>query len=358
MHKTPFGEFLLYRRSLLPYNVIKSHGGMKQKLGASIDVYHDILKKSFQRVLQYRSLWLFGFFAAFINSGTIFYHVMQFAARVKPLDHFALDQFAENPDILTQGSKYLYILLEQNTVSVTAIVFIIAFFVMFMAIIGLSSQQILIKGLVRKENVHPKEAVSDVSRMHVLQLFFVNAFLYLSLAALFGIASLLLSVLLSPASSANAFVYVGIYIFLLPVAFYVNMVGMLALIEVVRTDSDAIQAIRHATHLISKHWLAAIEMSVGLFLANLLFSIIGTAIAFIILLIAAILAIAAGTASSASIILASAGIIIGILVIVYSAFITAFSYQAWIIFSKRISRFGIIPVIERMFRTLFSKRAS
>ncbi len=332
---------------------------MTQKLGRTIDVYHNIFKKAWRRALDHKALWIFGLFAALLNTGTIFYRTLSMATNLQPLDTYTIDHFTESSDRTTWLVHYVLSFLTEGPLSMSVAFIISLILILTILLLALGGQQLLITGLQSKKTRSAKELLRELSRTHLLQLLYVNILLFMTLVLLFGTSSYILSTVPANGSSANAFIYLGVYLLLIPVALIVNAIGMVALIHVVQSKRSAVQAIKHSMHLISTHWLATFEMILGLFFINLIASILLVGVIALITVLAsmaAALTVSSGTIILATIFMTLAVAFIVLMTFFYIATMTVFAYAAWIEFVSVISRGRIIPAIEHLFRSFTTQK--
>jgi hypothetical protein len=158
---------------------------------------------------------------------------------------------------------------------------------------------------------------------------------------------------------ANTLAYAAMYTLVLPILFTINALGLFTLIHIVTKDTCIVTATTKAFQTFKKNWLVCFETALFQFLINLIYFIIAWTIFFLYMGFAWLI-ISIGISSAIWPIAIATKIIAlfgaALLIIKLIGFITTFNYTVWINLSKRLNRYGFIPLIEGAFRWITGKR--
>ena len=137
----------------------------------------------------------------------------------------------------------------------------------------------------------------------------------------------------------------------LPLLFVINILTIFTLIHIVRKEQHIDTAFKRAWHVCSNHWLVVLEISLILFLINIVSFIVFFAVASLIAAVALPLFLAA-TATGATSLAISVGILGGLVAVVlyllYFGIISTFNYAVWTETAERVERFKTLPAFEAL----------
>ncbi|MFH1712352.1 MAG: hypothetical protein ABH846_03920 [Patescibacteria group bacterium] len=329
----------------------------KHSFGKSIDIYGQIFLKSLGITWKHPELWLIGAIAGLASTGASFNHLFKTFLRVRPADQITFGTVRDILDGVPWLMEYGKNLLLLGPTRITMTIFFILILCVLVVIIMIGAQQIILWTVNKygssKKNISYKKIFSALNHWHFWRIFAVDALMYLTTIILLCLAALALTPLLSDSLGLNFLVYIAVYAILLPVAFIINIIGMLTLVTIVRKNDGILESFLHSYRIFKKHWLVAMETSLLLFLANG----VGTILLILALLIYAIFIslLVLSSMSIGSVILMGVitffGTLGGLFIIIgFGGFITSFNYSVWTQLTNRLERFGLLPAIESLFK--------
>ncbi|HBK33609.1 TPA: hypothetical protein DEP34_01275 [Candidatus Uhrbacteria bacterium] len=260
---------------------------MKKKQPAGI--YRTFFKNAWSCTLQHKSLWVFGIFAAILQSGGLGDTLLRGFRRVEYRGEWFSNLLQDSVMGLRTAGTYLSHIATlpswQTVLLFTAMLF--ALLVVFS--LSVISQQILIDRVdaqTKKSSGHSfykhVEVFERLVGIHVLAK--MGGFI----ATL--IVTLILVLYLRDQGSLYAFfVFVSFGLFV-PVLIILQNLSMLAAIHAVKAKTSLLHSVAHAFFLFRSHWLATIELGVGVFLLIAIMAGFLCAILFLFLLPVAFLA--------------------------------------------------------------------
>ena len=329
----------------------------KHTFGKSFDNYTKLIGRSLKIAWQHPELWLIGAAAGFATTGASFNHLFKTFLRIRPADQINFDTIRNVLDGVPWLVEYVkdLFLLGPTRISLTILVMIVVAVLATIIVIG--AQQLLLWSVDKygksKKKFTYKKIFSALNHWHFWRIFAVDALVYLLTIILLCLAALVLTPLLSTSASLNFVIYLAVYAVLLPLAFLINIIGMLTLVTVVRRNEGIGEAFMHSVKIFRKHWLVALETALVIFLANglgtiLLILALSVYAGFIVLLVLSSMSIS-------SIILMGVITFLGVLggvflIVAYGGFITTFNYSMWTQLTNRLERYGLVPALESIFK--------
>lgn len=327
------------------------------QLGSIIDLYVGMLHKAIRTAWQHPELWVVGALAGLASTGAAFNHLFKSLWRIQPADQVTLADLSQALDLVPWVLTYAdhLVLLPAWRLAAVVIAWIVVIAAGALIVVG--AQHIVLTAVhrrhARKKPMGLRSQIAALKHWHFWRILGVDLLMYLASVILIGLASLALAALLTQSYGINTLVYIAVYALLIPLAFAVNVVGMLTLIRMVAKEQGILEAAAHSIRILRHHWLAAIETSILLFFANL----IGTvALLLAILLFAGVVGIIAiGAVTAGSYLLMASIVFLGVLggvfiVIAYGGFMTTVNYSVWTQLEDRLERFGLIPLLEHIVR--------
>lgn len=323
---------------------------------AYVPVYRTLLARAAQSAWQHRGLWLFGFFAAFAQTGAVANDVLRLAPRLAP-GSFSWRTLEETWNAATFGKTFFTALVTGTPAQIFASVVFAGSLVALLILVALLSQHIVLHGVHRttrrKRHMSATALRKAVGVQHAGRLFAVDALAKLITVSLILAGSLAIRRLLAEVPDAGALAAIAVYALLLPLAFTVNAVAMHVLVHIVRDDASLPTAFQHSTTFFARHALATLEFTAVLFLANYLatvamigaFWLLGQLL--VALFAAAITSVALLTAAFVMTALSVLAVIVGII-----GFMTTFNYAAWTEFVECFARTAPHPRAEHALRVL------
>ncbi|MBT4857067.1 hypothetical protein HON52_02665 [Candidatus Uhrbacteria bacterium] len=331
------------------------------KVGKSIDAYATLVERAWTTTWNHKEWWIVAAVAGLANTGGVFSSVFNTFWHLRPADTISADTIVDVFPIVGWFLAYVrnMIALDTGDRLISVGILIVVLLAILIAIV--TCQHLLLraikKGHKKTQEFTRKNIKKDLSHIHIARLFSVDAFFSLSLTLLVTGSAIPLSLLLTDYVGVNLFLYAGIYSIILPIAFLVNIVGMMALIFISQKDLSLFSALREGLYITQKHWLSALELSLVLFFINMVASIIFFFFLFIVAIGAGLLfelAFAANAYLLMSIITFVGILLAGAVVVIYAGAITMFNYSVWSGYAKLVRRAKHSPIMEYTFR-LFSR---
>lgn len=308
---------------------------MKRK---STMIYRSLLREALLLAWQRKTLWIFGFFAAFVFTGGVFDVAMTGLKRIS----FGGSILNRLFNASFGGYSYFGHLISQikivgtfGTASIIIFTTLIFIGLIFLAVL---SQTSLIHGLKAVSHEHPN-IIRKRAQDHIGRIFLIDIMVKM-------IGSILVIVTTMPFlwfysnSSLLGFLIIFIQTLLFfAVILIVNIIAILSVIHVIETGATIREAIKHAGNLFISHWLATFEFAV------LLFFLIALS-AFIIFGFVILLTVPYAFVYMFSVLTGSFFIFVtaNILFILFSLFcifafcgaVITFQYAAWYLFYKQM----------------------
>jgi hypothetical protein len=249
-------------------------------------LYRDIVKKSWKITWGYKHLWFFGLFAAFL-AGIGRYNV----SFSRSMENWNSGVFAGLADFVGNGllaGKFfsnLLLYFEQDPVSASMyLVFLltilsISFIFLWLAVVSqgglISNAAKIIKSNGKAEQVTLKEGMQVGNRnfWQVLGVNLIAAALTSFFAVLVGLPLLFTSAYSDPSMTL---LYLLLFILFIPLSLIISFLGKYAVCYKVIKGKSFVDSIVEAIYLFGRNWLISVEMSLMLFLVDVLaiFSVI------------------------------------------------------------------------------------
>lgn len=316
-------------------------------------IYRETLKSAWDIAKNNKILWIFGLFAALLGNGGEYQILAQAAEKVgrdsilSPFSQLGSASFWRG---IYQISVYNPIDFILSLIVVLSLLFLVGFIIWLV----MTSQVALISAVYKKilkKNVNFQDEISS-SKEKFVPILAINVLAKLLIGFILFLIGLPLLLLASKINSALVlFLYIIIFILLIPAAFIISFLAKYSAAYIVLKNKCLIDAIRSAWELFLKNWIISLEMAFILFLLNI---VIGFAVILIITLIALPFIAMAIIYSFAGLQFAFWMVIILISVISLAiigftgAILSAFQWSGWIILFKRLtSKETVLSKIER-----------
>lgn len=316
-----------------------------------------LLQKAWKTTWTHKELWLIGLIASIAYTGSVLQQILANLIRVTPAESITSQQLLNSLDILPYIVAYTETLMTLGPVR--TIITIVAGVILTIAFIvfAIAAQQLLLTGVHRcarrKNHLKLKDLFGELKHLHILRIFTVDAFIYLSSVIVIAASVLILSLLIGNTAGLNFLAYIAVFAIALPLLFFINVLGMFALVHVIRKDEGIIVAFQRSLSTLKKHWLSAFEMAILIFIINFVASILFT--------IAIILLIGISTPVFLSALALNSTLLMSLVIFMLVLFglilyvfllgaVVTFNYSAWTELIERLERFGIMPILEKFLR--------
>lgn len=299
-------------------------------------VYRQLLRDALVITWQNRPLWVFGIFAGIISTGGVVDVAVSGLKRITTADSLSQAWLDRSFIGYAYAGEFILHLKRIGSDQVGALLILMTAIFLFLLFAGTVSQAALVHGTGTHKGKHPRY-IRRHALPHFWPLLTVNLLTKAASLTLFLLAAL--PVLLLPLSqgdhSALVFTHLLLYV---PAIILLNILSMLAVMDVVEADAGASHAVWHSFSLFRRHWLSAIELGLLLFLI-----VIGA-----VLLFAAglgVLSLPYGLAYTAAVANGStflffltnllAGLVAFALLFAFGGAAVTFQYSAWRLFYVR-----------------------
>lgn len=325
-------------------------------IAKSMNTYTKILKKAWETTLEQRQWWALAALAGLVYTGAVFNTLIRTFLHLQSADKLGAEQIAQISPFFSWVLSYArnMALLETPHLLISILVCTLIF--ALMVGLALVAQYILLVIVSKGTKEHSWKSIrKQLHHIHILRLFSLNAIMRILFVIIIGLTTLALALLTSENLTLDAFIRTGVFAIALPLAFFVEVFGMVALVGLVKKDASIIKTITKAITLLRNHWLVAFELSLILFVINF----VSSAILFIVLLVVAIVAglifemsLLIGSYVLLSIVTFVALLITTAIVIIYAGGITTFNYAAWTQMCNYLERYSHFPALEHMVRKI------
>jgi len=326
-------------------------------LSKSMDTYTKIVKKAWEIAFAQKEWWALAALAGLVHTGAIFNMLVRSFLYLQPateLNATALQQISPFFAWTLSYARNLTLLETPNLVGYILVSFVILILVVVLA---LTAQYILLF-IVSKgtKEISWKMIRKKLHHIHILRLFSVNAIMRILFTIIIGLTTLVLVFTVTETAFLDTLWSVGIYAIALPLAFIIQIFGMLAIIQLTKKDISLGKMIRNVMNMLHKHWLTAFELALILFIINFLTS----GVLFIVLMCFAILAgivfemaLAVGSYILMSVVTFLSLLISAAIILIYAGGITTFNYSAWTKLSDHLNRYTHLPAVEHALKKIF-----
>ena len=322
----------------------------------STTIYRSLLREAFNVTWHRKSLWIFGIFAGLISTGGVIDVAISGMKRATETGSFLTNLLDRTFIGYAYASEFIRYLIPISSNQVTAFLTIGTVISIFLIACGVISQAALIHAAG-----NPQKHSHEI-RKHVLKHFW-NVFLIDLTTKIFYLVFttlLILPVFLFIQNSGNFASTILFFHFLIfiPAVIILHIISLLALVDVVETNSNALNAIYSALRIFKKQWLATLEFGFLLFLI-LIIAVFGLLAGMILL------SIPFGYFNSLVLLISSPllffvmNIITGLLmlavILAFGGALVTFQYSAWRFFYKRAThKTHGIKLFSKLWRTIAS----
>ncbi|MFC1788145.1 hypothetical protein ACFLZY_02915 [Patescibacteria group bacterium] len=300
-------------------------------------LYRSLLKDAWRLTWQRKQFWVFGLFAAVISSGGVVDVLFRSFKRIETgrnLFENILNGSFIGYEIFGQYVQQLQ-LLDVGRVSITAaLALIIIIGILFAAVV---SQGALIIGLSKRQILTLKQAWQK-GLSFFWPIFGLNILIKALSIIMIILSTLPLVLFITRATYQDALLFFALFLIFFPLVIIISIVSMIALIDIIKSKSHALDAIHTGLIYFKRHWLVTFELGVILFFIT---TIAGFLMFLILLLLSlpytVLLVLTTITASHTLFILinALAFLLTVILILIFIALAATFQHACWLIFYER-----------------------
>lgn len=307
----------------------------------TIDIYESFLQRALRATLHSPALIVISILVASVNTGSVLFHLYQFATILAPLNKLSVDVFQTLPAVAWIGTSNLFTQSSFGAIAITVLLSVALF------LLGVAAQQYLI------EQLHPrkkgaKRKSRSLLRATWLHLLFVNALYYLGLLALFLGGSSLLASIPQTVPFAYSFGTMLLYVILILLAFCWNALTLLSLMHIVHEGSSVHDALQASFNHLVKQPINVFELSVLQLIVEILLGFVFVAVVGVGALGASLLTTLLSATSSPFALqsgLIFIGTAIGLSLLLFAGLITSFGYHLWGLYHDEQHALSIKPVL-------------
>lgn len=315
-----------------------------------VSVYRKLLARALKAAWFHRGLWFFGFLAGLLQTGAVTNDVLRLAPALQP-GTISWQNLEASWNGFTFGKTLLAGLAVGTTEQVLATVLYTVGAAVIFALLVLSSQHLLLtsahRAAANKKPMHWRDVNRELRTIHIGRLFSLNVLGKIAMLIVILGGGLLLQQLVAVLPGIDALLAFAMYMLVLPLAFAVGAIAMMALVYVTKNNATVFSALRMSGSFVTTHWLATLEYAAILFLINFLFT--GLLIVGLVLLAQLLVALFAASVASASLLLIlfmfSAVLVVGLIAVV-CGFMTTFNYCSWNEFVEKFAKAPAHPRTE------------
>ncbi len=300
-------------------------------------LYRSILGEALQLTWKRKSLWVFGLFAGLISTGGVIDIAMRSMQRVKSQGAF-LEQLIDQSFI---GYNIFASYVQQMQVlGVTRVSWMLGactFVMVGLIIAGILSQIALILSSKSATAEHPHH-LRKQAMAHFGSVLVIDILTKITTIVLIGVTSLPFLLFLTSTTPHSFWILFVQTLVFLPLIVILNIISMLAMIDIVDHNTKPLEALFTAIRLFQNQWVATLEFGLLLFLLVLLSGIVLVVASGVLLIPYAIVYTAALLTGSLSFFFIANtlfGLLFLGLICAFAGAIVTFQYTAWHRFYKR-----------------------
>lgn len=320
--------------------------------------YRKLLRDAWHITWQRKRLWVFGMFAAAASTGGVIEVAFRSFRKIeqgRDMWESLLDGSLVGFDLVGQYIRQLQFL---DTGRVIVIVTVLTITTLAMMVLISWSRGALIVGAStdREETFHQ---LIKKSRSYFWNVLVLNILTKLTTILLIVLTTLPLVLFITRGELGDALIYFVTFLVFFPSIIIVQIISVLALVDIVRKKQTVFDAISQAVILFGRHWLVTLELGVVLFL--LVFAAGLAVLAGMVLLVipyTILLILALKTATLVIFILVHilGFSLLATLLLAYLGAATTFQHTAWLLFYERALKRGgakrTIAKLERLWAKL------
>lgn len=324
-----------------------------------VPTYRILLGHALKGTWKHRNLFLFGFFAGLLQTGSVINEVVKFSQVLQPeklQSIFAGWRTAWETD--NQGPQILAVFFNAPRPTLIAEIVLGVALLILLIVLAVVAQQVTIVAAHRTTKTMVGETVifrRSLKTIHFSRLFAANLLSRLALGIVLTLGALLAVYLVGALPDMATVARIAVLLLVFPAALIVNALGILTVIFIVREEHTLPTAFQHATTFLSRHPLATIEFSLILFLIGFVASFVllfaPLASAGLVLLPAILLGLQGHVLVGVIIFFLCALALVIAAVFLFGLF-TLFHYHAWTGLVEQFVRLPALPKLERTYRRL------
>ena len=322
----------------------------------TIDFYESLSTHALRETFKQPLLLFVAILVATVNTGSVLFHLYQFATILAPLNHLDLSIANALPPLA-------WLTLSNISNSSTAALAVTVLGSVALFFIGVTAQQYLINAAHGRGTSiarHTSKSIFTFQKpwMHLL---YTNVIYFTGLIALFLVGGILLTCLPESQTFLFSFGSAAIYALLVLAAFCWNVIILLSLMHIVREGSSVHEALQSSFTHVAKHPLSIFELSCLQLIVELVFALASIAVIGIANILVALLLTALSATGNAFLLQTGflfIGLTVGLGLLLLAGLITSFGYHLWAQYHKTSHSITIKPILLHLtseFKNLFTR---
>ncbi len=300
-------------------------------------LYRRLLIEAARLTWQRKTLWVFGIFAAIISTGGVVDIAFATMKKVKVGGNLLEQLMSSSFFGYEIASQYIHQLVVVGNGRAAGLLTAITLVTLLLLVMAIISQGAIILGMKVKHTPDPHEIRKETHK-HFWDILTIATLTKVTTAILVMLMTLPLLLFYVQTTQYNAIIFFVAMLVFVPAVLIVNIISILALIDVVNKNHSALHAIERAAKMFRKQWIATFEYGLLLFMFSF-----GAGLVMLLLLSTlsipySILYTSALLSGSYTIFLAVnvvSGLVAVLLVMLFGGLITTFQYTAWYLFYKK-----------------------
>ncbi|MDP3985182.1 MAG: hypothetical protein Q8P82_00300 [bacterium] len=317
-------------------------------------LYRVILKKAWTVTWTNRPLWLFAFFATFLQTTGVFESIIRAFAKI-PASGFDVTSLVQSAYPTAPLATVFSNIGSVRPEGILFLALFIAAGLLFLWIAAACEGTVIwLVGTTRRGATSFSESFRH-GRSFAWRLVVLHVVAKLVLAAAFLLTSLPLLLATQTSNYQTAALYFGAFLIFFPLMLIVSFLTIYAACAIVLDRKPLLKAVETAWEIFAKHWLISLETALLVFAVSILGGIIVTLAALLLILPATLILAAAfftGSTAVAGVVIAFYLIGIILLAVLGGSIITTFQLTTWTLLYRHISARGAVAKLVRFVRSL------
>lgn len=318
-------------------------------------LYRVILRDAWRLAWTHKSLWIFGFLAAFLQAANVIELFARAFSRMSD-DGANLYTFLQNAYPGASLAGILETMKMENLATISgsgllALGVLVAIFFFLLWIFGAAEAALTI-AVSKKMPTHPfLPKLFRAGRPFAWKIIGIHVLSRLLLAALFIVITLPLFLVAQQTDAATYTLAFLAFVIFVPIALIVSFMTIYAVAGMVVNREPFWESVHAAWYLTRHHFLVSLETAFILFLVNIAGGILVVLFALLLAFPVSLLSMGALVTGSGNIIIALAVISLVLvfgLVLLVGAIISTFQITTWILLYKRFAKGGAVSKLLRI----------
>lgn len=307
-------------------------------------IYRQIIRQAWTISWRNKTLWIFGFFAAFLINGGVYDLGIKMFTRTTWLSTTWQSLTTDSLPLIPSLHQALVQTLDWSSMGVIAVTVIFVIVALLFIAVSIICQGSLIHGIrtILKKKTINKEVI-DAGLEKFWPVLGINVFLKAGILLLVIFVSFALFMVVTQSILLNAVVHLLSYLIFIPLAIVFYFMAILASCYIVLRDKPFFSSIALAWQLFARNWLICLELGFLLFVIAFLIGLVMLLIFLIlsvpvVLLLLGALALQSDVAYLVTFFLTV--FIIFVVIILGGSFTVTFQYTSWVLLFERLTTKG------------------